>query len=76
MVSNLIKLIPGIGTLAGGTISGTTAGLLTTALGETYIKIMEKIYNGEINQDTLYTKEGQKEMSQLFKKELKKKRRK
>ena len=44
IVSNLLKLIPGIGTAAGGVISGATAGLLTTALGETYIKVMELIY--------------------------------
>lgn len=55
VVSNLLKLIPGIGTLAGGAISGTTAGLLTTALGEAYIKIMEKVYKGEINKESLYT---------------------
>jgi len=40
IVSNLLKLIPSVGTVAGGMISGTTAGLLTTALGESYIKIM------------------------------------
>lgn len=74
IVANLIKLIPGVGTGIGGVISGTTAGLLTTALGEAYIKIMEMVYNGEIEKDSLYTKDGQKEMSRLFKDELKKKK--
>lgn len=37
IVSGLLKLIPGIGTIAGAAISGTTAGLLTTSLGEMYI---------------------------------------
>lgn len=47
MVSNLFKLIPGVGTGVGGMISGSTASLLTTALGEAYIKFMEMIYKGE-----------------------------
>lgn len=74
IVSNLLKLIPGVGTLAGGMISGTTAGLLTTALGEAYIKIMEMVYKGEINKEKLCTADGQKEMTRLFKEELKKKK--
>ena len=72
IVSNLLKLIPGLGSIAGGMISGTTAGLLTTALEETYILIMEKIYKGELNNDELYHESGQKEMTRLFKEQLKK----
>lgn len=74
IVSNLLKLIPGVGTVAGGLISGTTAGLLTTALGGAYIMIMEMVYKGEIDKEKLYTTEGQKEMTRLFKEELKKKK--
>ena len=71
IVSNLLKLIPGVGTVAGGMISGTTAGLLTTALGEAYI-----LYTGEINKEDLYTEDGQATMKKLFKEELKKSRKK
>ena len=74
IVSNLLKLIPGVGTVAGGFISGTTAGLLTTALGSAYIMIMEMVYKGEIDKEKLYTDEGQKEMNRLFKEALKKKK--
>lgn len=74
IVSNLLKLIPGLGTVTGGLISGTTAGLLTTALGEAYIKIMEMVYKGEISKEDLYSENGQATMKQLFKTELKKKR--
>lgn len=74
IVSNLLKLIPGVGTVTGGLISGTTAGLLTTALGGAYIMIMEMVYKGEIDKEKLYTAEGQKEMTRLFKEELKKKK--
>ena len=74
IVSNLLKLIPGVGTVTGGMISGTTAGLLTTALGEAYVLIMEKIFTGEISKESLYTEEGQDTMKKLFRAELKKKR--
>ena len=72
IVSNVLKLIPGIGTGIGGLISGATAGLLTTALGEAYIILMEMIYKGEMKSEDLYTKDGQELMSKIFKEELKK----
>ena len=40
IVVNLIKLIPGVGTVAGGAISAATASTLTIALGETYIAVL------------------------------------
>lgn len=74
IVSNLLKLIPGVGTAIGGTISGTTAGLLTTALGEAYIIIMEKIFKGEMKSEDLYGKAGLDEMKRIFHTELKKRK--
>lgn len=74
IVSNLIKLIPGVGTVAGGLISGTTAGLLTTALGAAYIEIMKMVFNGEIQKEDLQSKDVQETMKTLFTTELKKKR--
>lgn len=74
VVSNILKLIPGIGTIAGGAISGATAGVLTTALGEAYVKIMEKICSGELKSEDLYSENGKKEMKKLFKEELKNKK--
>ena len=41
VVTNLLKFIPGAGTIAGGAISAGTAGVITAALGEAYIGIME-----------------------------------
>ena len=43
IVSNLLKFIPGVGSVAGGVISATTAGGLTTALGELYIAVLAKL---------------------------------
>lgn len=71
MVSELLKLIPGVGTVTGGAISGATAGLLTTALGEAYIKIMELVFTGKLNPNALTTKKGKEQMKTIFKDELK-----
>lgn len=72
IVANALKFIPGIGTAAGGVISGTTAATLTAALGFAYIEVMtviiHKVYAGEkINND---------EIIQLIKKAYKEKVRK
>ena len=43
IVSNLLKFIPGVGSVAGGAISAGTAAALTTALGELYIAVLAKL---------------------------------
>lgn len=52
LVGNLLKIIPGAGTIIGGVISGGTASALTTALAFSYIEVMKKVannqYNGEV----------------------------
>ena len=63
--SNLVKLIPGVGTIAGGAISAATAGVLTAALGEAYIGIMTLVFNGEMSIDDLGTKRGKDQMTAL-----------
>ncbi len=44
VVSSLLKLVPGVGTVAGGAIAGGTAATLTTALGEMYIAVLAKLF--------------------------------
>lgn len=44
VVSNLLKFVPGLGTVAGGLISAAAAGTLTTALGEIYIAVLAKLF--------------------------------
>ena len=39
-VANVLKLIPGAGTVIGGAVSAVTAATLTAALGEAYIIIL------------------------------------
>lgn len=70
IVSNILKFIPAVGTGVGGVISGTTAGLVTTALGEAYLLLMEKIYLGEISKESLNSTDGQKQMQKMFREQL------
>ena len=71
IVTNLIKLILGAGTVVGGAISAGTAGVITAALGEAYIGIMELVFKGEMCIDDIGTKKGKETMAELFKKNLK-----
>ena len=70
VVSTLLKFIPGAGTIAGSAISAGTAGVITAALGEAYIGIMELVFKGEMKLEDISTKKGKEKMSDLFKKNL------
>ena len=74
VVSNLLKFIPGAGTVTGGAISAETAGVITAALGEAYIGVMELVFKGEMSIDDIGTKKGKDVMSTMFKEQLKVKR--
>ncbi|HNZ98961.1 DUF697 domain-containing protein [Ruminococcus sp.] len=71
VVSNILKLIPGAGSILGGAISAGTAGVITAALGEAYIGVMELVFKGDMSLDDLSTSKGREAMSKLFKKKLK-----
>lgn len=45
IVSNVLKFIPGAGTLIGGAISATTAIAITEAIGHAYISVLENFYD-------------------------------
>lgn len=63
IVSNLIKLIPGIGSIAGGAISAAVAATITTLFGEAYIRTLEVLSKkGTINMS---------DVTEEFKKQLK-----
>ncbi len=70
-MSNILKFIPGAGTGIGAAISASTAGLITTALGEAYIKVLELVFKGEMNINDLGTTKGKEQMSKAFKEQLK-----
>lgn len=74
VVSNLLKFIPGAGSVAGGAISAGAAGVITAALGEAYIGVMELVFKGDMNIDDIGSKKGKDTMTALLKQELKRKR--
>jgi uncharacterized protein (DUF697 family) len=44
IVGSLLKLIPGVGSVAGGAVSATVAASLTVAFGEAYIALLEGLF--------------------------------
>ena len=73
IATNLLKLVPGAGTVTGGVISGATAGLVTTALGEAYIKLMEQMFLGTLRAEDLQGEAGKRRFLALFQKQADKK---
>lgn len=72
IVSNVLKLIPGVGTVAGGLISGATASILTTALARSYIQVLSIIAKREkegVNTDFSEIERMMKEAYEHFIKE-------
>lgn len=47
VVSNVLKFIPGAGTLLGGAISASTAVVITEAVGHAYIAVLEQFFDME-----------------------------
>ena len=72
IVANVLKLIPGAGSIAGGAISAATAGLITLALGKAYIEVCKAIKMGKLNQDDLTKESGINALKAEFKEQLKK----
>lgn len=66
VVGNLLKFIPGAGSIVGGLVSATAAATITTALGEAYIALMVAIYKGEIEKSDLGTQKGKEVLEQFF----------
>lgn len=72
VASNLLKCIPGVGSVVGGLISGGTAGVITLALGKAYIGVCKSIKMGNLDQDELTKKAGRDMLKQKFKEQMKK----
>ncbi|MCM1263560.1 MAG: DUF697 domain-containing protein [Butyrivibrio sp.] len=71
VASNLLKLIPGGGSVVGGAISAGTAGIITFALGKAYIEICMAIKMGKLNQSDLTKKAGLDMLKKNFKEQMK-----
>ncbi|WRF32021.1 50S ribosome-binding GTPase [Helicobacter pylori] len=62
---NMIKFVPGLGSVVGGAISGITAVVITEALGFAYLKVLEKCFNDETGEVNLPDEVGM--ITSLFK---------
>lgn len=71
VVSSAFKLIPGLGSLAGGVISSGTAAILTLALGNAFIELCEAIKKGELTEADLEGKKGIEYFKKLYNKKQK-----
>lgn len=67
IVSNLLKMIPGAGTIVGGVISATTAATLTLALGFAYIEALKKYMKMKINGQDMNMKDFEEIFKNAFK---------
>ncbi|MGN4511475.1 MULTISPECIES: YcjF family protein [Bacillus cereus group] len=72
IVGNLLKLIPGIGTVTGGLINGTVASVLTTSLALAYIKVCEMLSQIE-NIEEMSAEEIAKMVKHQFEEQIKSK---
>ena len=73
IVSNLIKFIPGVGSIVGGAISASTAALITYALGYAFIEICKDVKTGNIQEEELTSKASISAFKGYFKSFAKKK---
>ncbi len=74
VVSNLLKFIPGVGTVAGGAISAGTAGIITLALGKAYIEVCKAIKMGKLDQSDLSRQAGKDMLKKAFREQMKQNR--
>jgi len=58
LVSGILKIVPGIGWVVGGTISAGTAGIITYALGHSFIAVCKAIRLGEFKAEDFSSEKG------------------
>lgn len=71
LATNLIKLIPGAGSVVGGAISAGTAGVVTLAMGKAFIKVCNLVKVGKLSEADLTSKKGKDALAEQFKKQVK-----
>ena len=71
VAANLLKLVPGPGTVAGGAVSTGTAGLVTLALGKAFIEVCKMVKLGKLSEEELTSSVGASIMKKKFKEQMK-----
>lgn len=72
IATNLLKLVPGGGPIAGGVISAGTAGLVTLAMGKAFIEVCKMVKLGKLSVSDIASSKGKSLMKKHFKDQLKK----
>ncbi len=72
IATNLIKLVPVTGSIAGGVISAGTAGLVTLAMGKAFIEVCKMVKLGKLSESDITSSKGKLLMKKHFKDQLKK----
>ena len=72
IATNLLKLIPVAGTVAGGAVSAGTAGVVTLAMGKAFIEVCKMVKIGKLNEDDITSSKGVSIMKEQFKTQLQK----
>ncbi|WP_455500761.1 YcjF family protein [Gemmiger sp.] len=70
LATNLLKMIPGVGTAAGGVVSGGTAGVVTLAMGKAFIEVCKMVKVGKLSEADLTSSKGTEIMKQQFREQL------
>ena len=74
IASNLFKLVPGAGSVVGGSISAGTAGVVTLAMGKAFIEVSKMVKLGKLSEHDMLSNEGKAIFRDELKKQLKHKK--
>ncbi|MBD5395991.1 MAG: hypothetical protein HDR71_17425 [Lachnospiraceae bacterium] len=72
IATGLLKLIPGVGTVAGGAISAGTAGVVTLAMGNAFIEVCKLVKIGKLSEADLTSSTGTSIMKEQFRSQMNK----
>lgn len=71
LVSNLLKFVPGAGTVAGAIVSGGTAGVVTLAMGKAFIEVCKMVKLGRLSEAEMLSSTGTHIMKEKFTEQMK-----
>lgn len=71
LATNLLKFVPGAGTILGGVISAGTAGAVTYAMGTAFIEVCKMVKLGKLSEKDITSAKGTAIMKEEFKEQWK-----
>lgn len=76
LATNLVKLVPGAGSVVGGAISAGTAGVVTLAMGKAFIEVCKAVKMGKLSEEDVTSSKGANMLKKAFKDQLRKNKKK